>query len=114
MKVVLLAIVLVLVPIALFVWLRAPSGPRQMTRQQAAAALANALDLDGAGNHDEFDFFLGREIADPYLESIRQECLVIIRSDLKPLPGRDLGPRAEEWAQRRLAELQKNSHTGSA
>jgi hypothetical protein len=85
-----------------------------MSREQVAAALANALDLDSAGIHDEFDLFLGRQIVDPYLESLRKECLAVIRSDSKPAPGRDLGPNAELWARRKLADLQRSgSHLES-
>ncbi len=80
---------------------------KHMTRQQVAAALANVLDLDDVGTHDAFDLFLGTPIDDPYLESIRTECLEVIRNDSKPVRGKDLGPSAERWARDKLVELQK-------
>jgi len=80
---------------------------KHMTREQVAAALANVLDLDDTGTHDAFDLFLGTPIDDPYLESIRMECLEVIRNDSKPAKGKDLGPGAERWARDKLGELQE-------
>jgi hypothetical protein len=81
------------------------SKPRNWTRQRVVAAIANALDLDGAGNHDEFDLFVGRPLADPHLESLRLEILTIAQSEGQPIPGRDFGPVAETWLRQAYAEL---------
>jgi hypothetical protein len=88
---------------------RRQPAPRHLTRQQVAAALANVLDLDNSGTHDEFDLFLGRPVADAALESIRQECLAVIRTDSRPERGHDLGPNAEQWIRQKLAELQQQA-----
>jgi hypothetical protein len=91
----------------LFSLFRNRSDPRHLSRQQVASAFANVLDLDDSGTHDEFDLFLGRPIADAYLESLRKECLAVIRTDSKPVPGRDLGPTAERWVRDKLVGLQQ-------
>jgi hypothetical protein len=77
-----------------------------MTRQKVVAALRNALDLDGAELHDEFDMFVARPILDPYLESLRQEILALARTEGQPVCGRDFGPKAEEWLRRTLDQLE--------
>ena len=76
-----------------------------ITREDVVAALRNVLDMDNAGNHDEFDLFLGRAIQDPYLESVRKECLEVLRHDT-PRSGKDLGEAAEQWVKEKLRELQ--------
>jgi hypothetical protein len=93
--------------VLLFLFVCRRHAPVHLTREQVAAAFANALDLDTAGNHDEFDLFLGRPIADPELETLRKQCLAVIEGDSKPVPGRDLGPGAEQWLRERLAELRR-------
>jgi hypothetical protein len=104
----LLVVALVLaVGYILFSILRGRPAPRPLSQHQVVSALSNALDLDDSGNHDEFDLFLGRSIADPSLESLRKECLAVISSDSKPAPGRDLGPNAEKWIRQKLVELQQ-------
>jgi hypothetical protein len=91
----------------LFALFRGPPAPRRLTIRQAIAAFENALDLDDSGNHDEFDLFLARPIADPYLESLRKECLAVASSDSKPAPGRDWGPKSEHWIREKLIELRQ-------
>jgi hypothetical protein len=86
--------------------LRGGPRPRQFSHRQVVSALSNALDLDDSKNHDEFDFFLGQQIEDPYFESMRQECLAVAKDDLKPTAGRDFGPNTEKWLRQKLAELQ--------
>jgi hypothetical protein len=81
------------------------SKPRDWTRQRVVAALANALDLDDAGNHDEFDLFVARALADPHLESLRLEILAIAQSEGQPIVGRDFGPIADAWLRQTYAEL---------
>ena len=88
----------VLVVIALFWAARSgTSRPRALSQQQVVSALANALDLDGTGTHDEFDLFVARPISDPHFESLRAEILAIAQTDGQPIPGRDFGPKAEAW-----------------
>ena len=79
--------------------------PRDLTRQDVIAALMNALGLDGADLHDEFDMFLARPIRDPYLESLRTEILALAQSEGQPIRGRDFGPKAEEGLRRTLLHL---------
>ena len=79
--------------------------PVHRTREDGVAALRNVLDMDNADTHDEFDLFLGKTIQDPYLESVRKECLEILRHD-NPRSGKDLGEAAEQWVEGKLRELQ--------
>jgi hypothetical protein len=78
--------------------------PRNWTRQRVSAALANALDLDGSGYHDEFDLFLAGPLSDLSLESLRLEILAIVQNE-EPLPGRDFGPNAEAWLRKTYEQL---------
>lgn len=77
-----------------------------VTREMVVAALRNALGLDAADLHDDFDMFVARPIIDPYLESLRMEILAIALSEEQPIRGRDFGPRAEEWLLRTLRKLE--------
>jgi hypothetical protein len=87
----------------------ASKKPRQWSREEAAAAFANALDLDDPGTHDKFDLFVGRPIADQTLESLRQEILSICQAEGQPTPGRDFGPLAEAWLRETLSNLQQDA-----
>jgi len=78
--------------------------PRNWTRQRVAAALANALDLDDSGYHDEFDLFLDAPLADSSLESLRLEILAIVQNEER-LPGCDFGPNAEAWLRKTYERL---------
>jgi hypothetical protein len=102
------ALVLV-VGFMVFALLRGRPDPRRFSHQQVVSALANGIDLDDSGNHDEFDYFLGRPIADAYFESLRKECLAVVSSDSKPAPGRDLDPNTETWIRQKLAELEQRA-----
>ena len=79
--------------------------PLVMHRPQVIAAIANALDLDGSKTHDLFDMFLSHRLADPYLESLRQEILAIALSEGQPTSGKDFGPKAEEWLRQTYESL---------
>jgi hypothetical protein len=81
----------------------------QLTKRDVENALRNVLDLDGAGNHDAFDLFLSRPIADTWFEAIRTECLAVCLADRHRPRGRDLGEKSEQWIQRKLNELQSKS-----
>jgi hypothetical protein len=63
--------------------MHAAFGPREV-----AAALECVL--DDSLCHDEWDLFLSWPIADPYLESIRTQCLEIIRTAPPPNRGEDI------------------------
>jgi hypothetical protein len=82
--------------------------PRNWSRQRVIAALANALDLDDSGYHDEFDMFLAGPLSDPSLEALRVEILAIAQSEERS-PGRDFGPNAEAWLRRTYASLTQGS-----
>ena len=69
-------------------------------------ALAEVLSPD-ARTHDTFDLFLCWPIDDPALESIRQQCLSIIKETDPPPPGQDL---ADE-AMKRIDSLLKDLRT---
>ena len=72
----------------------ASKKPRNWSRQRVIGALANALDLDECGYHDEFDMFLAGPLSDPPLEALRLEILAIVQNE-ESTPGRDFGPNAE-------------------
>jgi hypothetical protein len=78
--------------------------PRNWPRQRVVAALANALDLDDSGYHDEFDLFLDGPLTDPSLEALRMEILAIVQNE-EGLPGRDFGPNAEVWLRKTYDSL---------
>jgi hypothetical protein len=69
-----------------------------MTRRAHAAfgakdvisALKCVLDEGDSVWHDEFDLFLAHPIADPSLESIRKQCLEILRTTKPEVPGDDI------------------------
>lgn len=82
--------------------------PRNWSRQRVIAALANALDLDDTGCHDEFDMFLAGPLSDPPLEALRLEILSIVQNEER-IPGRDFGPNAEGWLRRAYGSLTQGS-----
>jgi hypothetical protein len=106
MRLTLLTIVVVLGATLLWLARVQSKRARAWSRQRVEAALANALDLDGAGNHDEFDLFVGGALADPQFETLRAEILAICQSEGRP-PGRDFGPRAHEWLRQTYAALKQ-------
>lgn len=78
----------------------------QLTKQDVVAALMNVLDLDDSGTHDTFDMFLTHPIEDPYLESIRVECIGVCHRDMNPPKGKDISDSTAEWLKGKLRELQ--------
>ena len=85
---------------------------RKRTVADVIAALRNALDLDGPDLHDEFDMFLSQPIADPRLEKMRNEILVICTRE-RPPAGADFGPVAQEWLRQTLRQLETSGNIGS-
>jgi hypothetical protein len=89
-----LAALVLTAAVAFFVWATGETKTRHaaFTVADVVAAIANVLDLDEAGCHDEWDLFLAWPVGDPYLESIRQRCLAIARQHSGREPGMDIGP----------------------
>jgi len=100
----LFAIAVLLAVVFVWVVLANRNKPRNWSRQRVVGAIANALDLDDSGYHDEFDLFLDRPLSDPSLESLRMEILAIVQRE-EPLPGRDFGPNADAWLRQTYASL---------
>jgi hypothetical protein len=72
-------------------------------KHDVISALENVLS-ESSLSHDEFDLFLRWPIADPYLESIRQRCLDLVKGD--PDEGeKDLGSATAESIRSLLAQL---------
>jgi hypothetical protein len=98
--------------VAFFTWANRATA-RAHARFQSKdveAALIEVLSPDSP-THDTFDLFLAWPIDDPYLESVRQECLRIIgKTDPAP-PGQDL---SDEGLRRLAALLDKLRHRGRA
>ncbi len=103
MRAVVATIALLLVSIgAFFAWANRATA-RSHARFQSKdveAALVEVLAQDSP-THDSFDLFLSWPIDDTRLESVRQQCLRIIRETDPAPPGQDLS----EEGLRRLAVL---------
>jgi hypothetical protein len=92
--------------VAFFAW-----GNRQMQKTHARFqakdvedALAELVSPD-AHYHDEWDLFLAWRIDDPYLESIRQQCLEIIRESPPTDPREDISEEGKNRIDALLREL---------
>jgi hypothetical protein len=72
-------------------------------------ALVELLDPH-ARDHDTWDLFLGCPINDPYLESIRVECLRICQ-ECPPVPGKGFNEEGEKRVAALLAELRRGADT---
>lgn len=82
----------------------------QSTAADVEHALEVFLDLKGGPAHDDFDLFVGRPIADPELEAIRQECQAMCRdSDGCP----ESNPRNRERVAEILDQLQRRGASTS-
>jgi len=75
----------------------------RFTAKDVETALAELLDPQ-ARDHDAWDLFLAWPINDPYLESIRLEC-VRIWEQCPPVPGKDINDEGETRVAALLAEL---------
>jgi hypothetical protein len=71
------------------------------------AALTELLDPH-AHDHGTWDLFLAWPIDDPYLESIRLECLRICQ-ECPPAPGRDINEEGERRVAALLADLRRRN-----
>jgi hypothetical protein len=96
-----------------FAWAkgRTAKAHRRFTPRDVETALTEVLDPH-ARDHDTWDLFLAWSISDPYLESIRHECLMI-REECPPVPGKDINEINEE-GQRRVAALLADLRRGAS
>jgi hypothetical protein len=77
----------------------------RFTPTDVEIAVAEFLD-PSAPDHDTFDRFLQRPIDDPYLESIRLQCLTI-RQEYPPSAGKDINEEGAKRIAALLAELRR-------
>ena len=75
----------------------------RFTEAEVEAALAEVVS-PASEYHDAWDLFLSWPIGEPYLESIRQRCLAIVKND-DPPRGRDISYGAERQIKALLDEL---------
>lgn len=83
----------------------------RFTPEDVETALGELLDPQ-AHDHDTWDLFLAWSINDPYLESIRQECLSICQ-ECPPVPGKDINEEGEKRVTALLADLRRRTNPGS-
>ena len=81
----------------------------RFTPNDVETALAEVLDPK-AHDHDTWDLFLAWPINDPYLESLRLECLRICQ-ECPPVPGKDINEEGEKRVAALLAELRRRAYT---
>ena len=60
---------------------------------------------DDARDHDTWDLFLSRPIDDPYLESVRQQCLAIVRECPRTHDHEDISQEGQVRVKTLLQEL---------
>jgi hypothetical protein len=72
------------------------------TKNDVVKAIENVLTND---YHDEWDLFLAWPIRDPYLEAVRQECLVVCKEHSGKEKGRDIETTGEARLRLILDEL---------
>jgi hypothetical protein len=77
------------------------------TPKDVEIALTELLDPQ-AHDHDTRDLFLAWPIDDPYLESIRLECLRICQ-ECPPVPGKDINEEGEKRVATLLADLRRRN-----
>ena len=92
----------VLVAMRLFVR-RTSTTHRAFTSDEVEFALEQFLDLTEGSTHDDWDLFLGWPVDDPYLESVRQKCLTIVR-DSGSVPA-EINPQNRDRISEILREL---------
>ena len=99
--------------VVFFVWANGQTAKAhaRFTPDNVEAALAELLDPQ-ALDHDTWDLFLAWPIKDPYLESIRLECLRICR-ECPPAPGRDINEEGEKRVAALLADLRRHAERTS-
>lgn len=93
-----------------FIW--ANYQTRRNHAQFTPSAVAGALEeliSPNSSSHDEWDLFLAWPIDDPFLESIRQRCLIVIRECPAKHSNEDMSQKGLESIRAILAELQANT-----
>lgn len=80
----------------------------QFTPSAVAGALEELLSPNSS-SLDEWDLFLAWPIDDPFLESIRQRCLIVIRECPAKHSNEDMSQKGLENICALLAELQANT-----
>jgi hypothetical protein len=95
--------------VAFFTWANRQTAKAhaRFTPDDVETALAELLDSQ-AHDHDTWDLFLAWPINDPYLESLRLECLRICQ-ECPPVPGKDINEEGEKRVAALLAELRRRT-----
>jgi len=98
--------------VVFFAWVNRQTAKThaRFTPQDVETALIELLDPQ-TRDHDTWDLFLAWPINDPYLESIRLECLRISR-ECPPVAGKDINEEGEKRVAVLLAELRRRADTG--
>jgi hypothetical protein len=94
---------------ALFLWAsrRTATQHARFGLKDVEAALVEVLSPESR-DHDTWDLFMGWPIDDPKLESVRQECLKIVK-ETEPTPGQDVGDEGLKRIAALLNELREGS-----
>ena len=108
MNIVFIIIVVLAGIVGFFIWANHQTRKQheRFTKSDVVAALENVISSDSV-DHDEWDLFLSWSIRDPYLESLRMQCLEI-SSFLSDEHGRDLSLAGEEKVRSILRELHES------
>ena len=95
--------------VAFFAWANRQTAKAhaRFTAKDVEIALGQLLDPE-ARTHDTWDLFIAWPINDPYLESIRQECLRICQ-ECPPVPGKDINEVGEKRVATLLADLRRGT-----
>jgi hypothetical protein len=96
-----------------FVWANRQTAKAhaRFTAKDVEMALAELLDPE-APTHDTWDLFLAWPIDEPFLESIRQECLRICQ-ECPPVPGKDINEVGEKRVGTLLANLRRRTSSSN-
>jgi len=97
---------IVLVIVVFFGWAnnQAKKQHTAFTKDDVVKAIENVFSND---LHDEWDLFLAWPINDPYLESVRQKCLLIFKEHQGKEKGKDIETAGESKLRLILDELTK-------
>jgi hypothetical protein len=95
---------IVIVIVVFFCWAnnQAKKQHAAFTKDDVVKAIENVFANE---LHDEWDLFLAWPINDPYLESVRQKCLLIFKEHQGKEKGKDIETTGEAKLQLILEEL---------
>jgi hypothetical protein len=102
-------VALIAVFMVVFFWWANSQTKRQhaaFTKDDVAKAIENVFTND---YHDEWDLFLAWPIKDPYLESVRQKCLLVCEEHAGKEKGKDIETCGESKLRVILEELTKRA-----